>query len=182
MASVASSGARGGRDGAGKVTALCAGSHLLAGSDLAADIEDDPVARRHAGGQVDGLAVVTGDRHVAELDGVVAGDDGHLRAGGTGHEGRGWHLRRAHLIEVKADLDVEAGQQDVVMVGNVDLDAQRSRVSIDGTGAVRVIRPSNGRFCTAFTWICTGVPTFIDSDTACGASTKTRIGSFRVMR
>src|SRR5712671_3023585 len=136
MASVASSGGlECGRGGAGKATPVCARAHLLAGSDLAADIEDDPIARHHTGCQVDGIAVIARDGYVAELDRVVAVHDGHLRAGGAEHEGRGRYLRHTLAMKVKPDLDVEAGHQGVVMVGNVDLDAERSGLTIDSTGS-----------------------------------------------
>src|ERR1700716_2306117 len=106
MASAASSGAlRYRRGGVGKVTPVCAWAHLLAGNNLAADIEDDPVARNHTGGQVDGIAVVAREGDVAELDRVVAVHDGHLRAGSAGHEGSGRYLCHTLAMKVKPDLN-----------------------------------------------------------------------------
>src|SRR3981081_3023039 len=135
MASAASSGAlRYRRGGVGKVTPVCAWAHLLAGNNLAADIEDDPGARHHTGGQVGGLAVVGRAGAVAELDLGFSVPDGHSRAGSAGHEGSGRYLCHTLAMKVKPDLNVEAGHQGVVMVGNVDLDAERSGANIDGTG------------------------------------------------
>src|SRR5262245_48929183 len=60
--------------------------HLVTLADLAADVQNHPLAGRNSGSKLDHVAVVPGNGDLAEADATAVVDDGNLRPARAKHE------------------------------------------------------------------------------------------------
>ncbi len=113
----------------------CVGdANRVAVPHLAADIERELVAGGDAGFKLDHAAVVARDRHVDKVHLALRVDARDLRATAAEQQSRSRHLNQAFRRQAERNLDVHSGQQSLVAVRDVDLEAHGARLRIDRAG------------------------------------------------
>jgi hypothetical protein len=96
--------------------------HLLAVGNCIADIQGHAIAGRESRRDLDDIAVIARHGDGTEVHDVGVIDDRDLRSDGAEYQRRGGNLDQTFRLKIEPHLNVQAGQQHVVRIGNVHFD------------------------------------------------------------